>query len=160
MRTIRFRAWDNTHKLMIGENVIVFTPSYKVSDLKGVSLAGIANGKNLTIEPLHNCEVMQFTGLLDKNGKEIYEGDVVRILYTDWASKPEDDPRTLEQYLIEDKCHVGEVVYKPVEFLIDFHTVGKWGGDSCGYLKSGDHGWIEVIGNVWENPEFLGKESV
>jgi YopX protein. len=75
--------------------------------------------------------VMQFTGLTDKNGKEIYEGDV------------------LKRY--------GEI------------AVVEWNNDQCGFMPlnnynhccgregdwSGDGGDIEVVGNIYENPELL-----
>ena len=43
--------------------------------------------------------VRQSTGLLDRNLFTIFEGDILRLLYTDWPSKDDNDPRTLEEYL-------------------------------------------------------------
>jgi len=94
----------------------------------------------------------QYTGLHDKNGKEIWEGDVVRVLYPDWASKPKDDPRTLEQYLIEEKCVVGHIIYNTPSFEIDF-GIGKYGDRDFGRISG--YSRIEVIGNIYENPELV-----
>lgn len=52
MRSIRFRAWDNHEKK------IIYFPLSDVGNFVGY-------------------EVMQYTGLKDKNGKEIYEGDII-----------------------------------------------------------------------------------
>ena len=93
--------------------------------------------------------IMQYTGLKDKNGVEIYEGDIVRILYSDWMSKSDDDPRTLEQYQIEELCVLGNVVFRAPRFVVDLKD-----NLDCS-LIAGTHGWIEVIGNIYENPELL-----
>jgi len=73
--------------------------------------------------------VMQFTGLLDKNGKEIYEGDIVREF---WNGNP--DPCCVQVVEWDDNESSGPRV------------VGF-------YLQDGDE--YEVIGNIYENPELL-----
>ena len=62
MREIKFRAWDSFNKIMM------FSESYI-----SVLLAYYLKGK----QPPSGI-LMQYTGLKDKNGKEIYEGDIVR----------------------------------------------------------------------------------
>lgn len=73
----------------------------------------------------------QYTGLHDKNGKEIYEGDIVKIKYRD-----------------ED---IGKVIYEHNGFSIDVTNMNK------NYRRvSFVDNFIEVIGNIYENPELLG----
>ena len=73
-------------------------------------------------------KIMQFTGLLDKNGKEIYESDVLKIYY-------EGNQRS---YL------------KKVKWLNDPINKGRWDAlDNCVFIS------CEVVGNIYENPELL-----
>ena len=91
-------------------------------------------------------EIMQFTGLKDRHGKEIYDGDIVRILYSDWVSQS-DYSITLEQHKIN-KSYVGTVVFEDGKYLLQFD----------GYtdtLHHGVHGERHIIGNIYENPELL-----
>lgn len=92
--------------------------------------------------------IMQYTGLKDKNGKPIYEGDIVRILYSDWPSQPDGDPRTLNQYL-NDMANIGTVVFEDVAWGVAFPD------DGHGPITFGPHGFIEVIGNIYEHPNLL-----
>lgn len=75
--------------------------------------------------------VGQYTGLHDKNGKEIYEGDIVKIKYRD-----------------ED---IGKVIYEHNGFSIDVTNMNKNYG-----RVSFVNNFMEVIGNIYDNPELLG----
>jgi uncharacterized phage protein (TIGR01671 family) len=92
--------------------------------------------------------VSQYTGLKDKSGVEIYEEDVVRKVPEEWPSKLDSDPRTLEQYL-----HDMSSVYV-VEYQVDRFALFTDRGYSD-RLSPGQHGSLEVIGNIYENPELL-----
>jgi len=63
MREIKFRAWDDNEKQMVFWD-----------DLRDTKLFDDGFDNN-------QCTLMQYTGLKDKNGKEIYEGDVVEITF-------------------------------------------------------------------------------
>jgi uncharacterized phage protein (TIGR01671 family) len=74
--------------------------------------------------------IMQFTGLKDKNGKEIYEGDIIRIKWSNTASE-----------LLAGSEWIGKVFFNVGSFCID----GEW-VESLNNIN----GAIEVIGNIYE----------
>lgn len=69
MREIKFRAWDGKHNRMIYDDILVYHED-------GRLFSGISDPNEDWSEP----QLLQFTGLLDKNGKEIYEGDILNAL--------------------------------------------------------------------------------
>lgn len=66
MRTIKFRAFHTEHKAI-----------YPVEALFADGVAKLII-TDFNRPYMSDCEIMQFTGLLDKNGKEVYEGDIVK----------------------------------------------------------------------------------
>ena len=116
MREIKFRAWDGNQ--MLDPEDISQAPEYR----KWL-------GK-------FDYELMQYTGLKDKNGKEIYEGDIIDIL------------------LRFSDCESYEIA------LVEFIDGAFWfdakifGYEDCNWHHYNDSD-REVIGNIYENPELL-----
>ena len=128
MREIKFRAWDIKNKGWISTCNMV------------MSLDGREFGWNFGCEPLkvigkNEFNLMQFTGLLDKQGKEIYEGDIIEY------DGGFDDAIAVIDFL--DGCFV---------------ICEKREGKVIKLLK--DDKEIEVIGNIYENPELLKQKVV
>lgn len=144
MRDKLFKAWDKTNKewFMGGDAFdLDFSGSY------GSFFFDNDNPCNMRDVEL---EWVQYTGLTDKNGKEIYEGDIVKVLMTDWASKSDSDPRTIEEYL-DDKSELYVIAFHRAEFSMLF----KGDEDCPHYMRWGTHGFIKVIGNIYEHKNLL-----
>jgi uncharacterized phage protein (TIGR01671 family) len=134
MREIKFRAWHKAHQRMYYSDFVVkFT---------GTLLWWVSEHGYDELMGTDKAIPMQFTGLKDKNGKEIYEGDVVEELEDSYYSIEEDDDR--------------EVLGK---FVIEYDVNGFWPK----HRESNEYGWGEddakdnfrVIGNIYENPELI-----
>ena len=126
-REIKFRAWNKDIREMIKVDRMAFVEN---CDELG---KGILDEHN-DFHKIEDCEIMQFTGLKDKNGKEIYEGDIVKSLFHG------------KEGLI-----IGEVIWADVGFYIGLEE-----------FKDELYPWVfykicEVIGNKFENPELLKK---
>jgi uncharacterized phage protein (TIGR01671 family) len=84
-------------------------------------------------------ELMQFTGLLDKNGKEIYEGDIVSSIFING-----------------DEYEKSVVIFKDGTFGLCLQY-GKHMYEPC--LYEADDRFLEVIGNIYENKLLLSTNT-
>ena len=91
-------------------------------------------------QPIDKETVGQFTGLIDKNGKEIYEGDIVKIKtlqgIVTWHPN---GYFCIHTY----KCDISEVSYTAIGDMVDYFHKDLY-----------DDG-LEVVGNTYENPDLL-----
>ena len=109
--------------------------------MSGVSIHGISIPKKETVcgsicYDVEASTVGQYTGLTDKNGKKIFEGDIVKVTGL-WPDR-DGEQRIWRQF------RVGEVFYYHGAFFF-----GKWG------LQKTSEKCIEIIGNIHDNPELL-----
>lgn len=84
--------------------------------------------------------LMQFTGLKDKNGKEIYEGDIVQWSDGDYDSRY--NPR------------IATVAFNPdIQFVPIWKEIDPFGFANFAYKNTEKH--LEIIGNIYENKDLL-----
>lgn len=140
-REIKFRVWDKDLKKIhiCGENQhdsISF--SYPENEAHYYNLQ---NGCGSSTDGSGTYELMQYTGLKDKNGMEIYEGDIVE--YNDFNSL-----RTGGH--AEDKFIVGKVAFSCGMWMVEENNCGH---DLYEGLVNDEE--LEIIGNIYEHPELL-----
>lgn len=140
-REVKFRAWDGK-KMWPSINVVVWDNCFYLNE------SGTLNdpdkpysASKLKGHSVRNSNVMQFTGLKDKNGKEIYEGDVVNC-------------RTKGKYQYP---HQGKVEYlgQGENYYCGYFAIncGEFDGETH-YTHFWDNEEFFVIGNIYENPEY------
>lgn len=133
-RDVKFKGWDSVNEVMLPVESINFREGY----------VSLNEGDNSLTDTLEMIELIQYTGLKDKNGKEVYEGDIIEsplweaepyeIVFKDYAFKARD---------IRKKIMYGSDLFFDIDDLLS-GCVGET---------------FEVIGNIYENPELLrGKK--
>lgn len=130
-RVIKFRAWD-------GRKMHFDGPLLKVTG-NALMLLDPHIKDDRWIDLKKDCIFMQFTGLHDKNGKEIYEGDIVMCY--DWGYYKEESNRTVICVSTVEWCK-GEAAWTLSPDPTD--------GDRYDLFRI-----LDVIGNIHENPELL-----
>ena len=130
MKNLKLRAWLKEDKEMISVEGMAFDTKY---------VRGFYKLDSRWFK-LEQVELMQSTGLLDKNGKEIFEGDIIRynIDVVDIKRHP-----TLGFYTVLDGRE---------GFFGDGMSIDDFEEDAKEFSKT-----AEIIGNIYENPELLGQ---
>ena len=129
MRELKFRAWDEHYKR------VLYTNTDQTVWVGGLE-SKVVNDTEMWETNVDNKYVMQYTGLKDENGKEIYEGDIVKASYETHT-------------LIEGEWYPsGE--FEEDEGVVEYR--GTFFGIKNGSILSG-YEYVEIIGNIYENPE-------
>ena len=125
----KFRAWSTDKKIMAEVRTLRFTDELVETD-------------KFVERSIEGVKLMQSTGLLDKNGKEIFEGDILKVANNDSSLfevvKYDHDKAMFISKEVNLKYEVPETP------LYDLFSP---------YLFK-----VEVIGNIWENRDLLGVE--
>lgn len=161
-REIKFRVYSNSYKKYLdtsGKGIfcevhhLALKPDGKIyyADI-GIDYPGtLSECPTLKWEEDYDdCVVEQYTGLKDKNGKEIYEGDIVK-------AKIDGFWQTGAHTVSEGKATWNlEVVYNDIRYMDVFHILGsKNQPNRIYYLFDESISDIEIIGNIHDNPELL-----
>jgi uncharacterized phage protein (TIGR01671 family) len=126
MRDIKFRAWDGA--TMFPVNVLALAPVYWTC----------GEGRGVSLEYQPHIQVMQYTGLNDKTGQEIYESDILDCSYTNPMSG-----ETIKRHF--------NVVYENGRFMAKCIGHSPY-GDTMLYFEADKS---IVIGNIYESLDLI-----
>ena len=131
MKEIKFRGYDKKNLFMY-----YFDPFFvNSSKLPAQTIREHKKGfESLKSIDFNDFEIMQYTGLKDKNGKEIYEGDIIK------------GKNTIDADLIS------QVEHQSIGFRNGFYLPIFAIGLSEGVIRDLQ---IEIIGNIYQNPELI-----
>lgn len=136
MRDIKFRARRKSGEWVIGNFIHHFATYFNTEERYSIFLPKPENGNGgYWVDSIDRNTIGQFTGLYDKNGKEIYEGDILRI--SDFTN-------------VECVFRHGAFGYI---YCKDFHSFA--GNTNYTFNPKNTDEDFEVIGNIYDNPELL-----
>jgi uncharacterized phage protein (TIGR01671 family) len=129
MREVKFRAWDRVLGICEVKSICFEhgrAEAFPIIDRD-------YNGPSSYTLNIENANLMQYTGLKDKKGKEIYEGDICK-----WTGE-------------------GNLISGNIFTISWVEKRAAWYLGDC--LRPVNMTSVKVIGNIYENPELLGKPT-
>jgi uncharacterized phage protein (TIGR01671 family) len=143
-REIKFRAWSKKLELMLSPEDIAISIMLSGEIFKVDVFASSESMLSFKrVNQIDNYDLMQFTGLYDKNHKEIYEGDILRYYPC------EEEPIFFHGTAFVDMAKVGG----QLEIIQCDNLGGRMVLDSSSFWNDDR----EIIGNIYENPELVPK---
>lgn len=137
MREIKFRVWDKNNKRIFIDPQMIDFYNKKIGYMQYQTeyMPDTSYSIPVGFEEFEYSELMEWTGLYDKNGEDIYEGD---ILFESFG----------EKYY--------KVVFENGSFRAEFDGgFEEYSFDLIDVVAQG----YEVVGNIYENPELLGDDE-
>ncbi|MBF0724998.1 hypothetical protein IR166_04850 [Enterococcus faecalis] len=137
----KFRCWDEPNKTMRFNNeIVIWSGQVYINEKKKLD----SRIKGYSCLPKH---LMQSTGLKDKNGVEIFEADVVKV--SDGGNEEDSYTSMVKNYA--DEGYPAFDIEAPSSWYYESNVLST--------IMGGDYETIEVIGNIYENPELLEKAN-
>ena len=151
MRTIKFRARRKNGEWVVGNFIHHFATCFKNKERYSIFLPKPKNDNDgYWVEDIEPQTIGQFTGLKDKNGKEIYEGDVLKQVKK--SSREGCESSSYDKNNFEVVFKYGSFwlqrPYSDSVYIRDFPNIDEFVGFEC----------FEIVGNIYENPELLETE--
>lgn len=146
MREIKFRAWDKKLNIMVKVVSLDWDKRAVGTDLDWAIHKGNGDSK-YPLYPMSDYDLMQFTGLHDKNGREIYEGDIVKY---------KTGSKVVSELMGGDGKWHDEYSFRVVEYHTQKNGVMihpfMFSNDNCNRCSPLE---CEIVGTVHENPKLL-----
>ncbi|MDO8609372.1 MAG: YopX family protein [bacterium] len=132
-RILKFRAWDIKTKKFIATDFHILGEVMCFGLIEQYIDENMCGAEN-SLDRWNDIVITQFTGLQDKNKKDIYEGDIVKGYDKDYQPKS------------EKFSYIGEITYENSYFCLSPFKL---------FILSD----LDILGNIFENPNLLDKDN-